>query len=427
MNTNKTCLLAIVVVLAGSAAPAHAARKPKAISLREAMAFEHSLQARASTPLVQPEVLYVQPVNKREPCQLPTSRDQLDRPNFRAYWDGECKNGFAFGLGRDIAISDTHHMEEITVHDGAGGIGLRPHVGYDHVAKHVSYAMLGSQPPAGVWLQETMDNAPAGLQQYQELTVTDESGRAQIAVTYSFNPVRFYVSTEGNVAWKFTDYSAVPVMGPTAPRFTMEVLDSQTKVPGGVAVGYLANGEERHVRYVNGVTQPVRLPADYVNHLRAKYQEVLNATSRASADLQRAQQIEREYLFKACNGKSGINGLDTATYTKICTWRDQFKEAYATASAQYQRQLEDMRQQATNAEQQRLIQNQIAMQQQMLQQQQDQQRWNELNQSSQQLQQRTQQIMQGVNSWQAPQVQPIAPVGGNRVTCTTVGRITTCR
>ena len=112
--------------LAAYVALAACATGPQAITYEEASAFERSLLARETAPPERPELLFVQPVNKTESCKLPTSQGQLDRPNFRAFWDGECKDGFAFGLGRDIAISDTHHVEEITIHDGTGDNWSQP-------------------------------------------------------------------------------------------------------------------------------------------------------------------------------------------------------------------------------------------------------------------------------------------------------------
>jgi hypothetical protein len=46
--------------------------------------------------------------------------------------------------------------------------------------------------------------------------------------------------------------------------------------------------------------------------LQAKYQEIAMATASAIATLQRAQQIEREYLYKAWNGKGSVRGLAQA-------------------------------------------------------------------------------------------------------------------
>ena len=425
----KPCLLAAVVVLAGYSAPGQSASKPKSISYKQASAFERSLLARGSDIPGKPDPRYVQPANKSEACRLPTTQDQLGRPNLRVYWEGDCKNGFAFGLGRDIAISDTHHVEEITVHEGTGDNWAQPRVLYDYVANVVSYSVGGERFPAEVALSERMDNSVSGFNAYQTIRDVDESGNARVLMTSAFSPERIYVNarSEGSIGYRFTDHSAVPAANQNALKLVSEIVDMKSNVSGGIAIASYADGSARHFKVANGLTEQVLLPMDYLNHLWAKYQEVLGATSQAYARLQRAQQIEREYMFKACSGNGSIDGLDRATYAKICTWRDQFKEPYAAASANYQKRLESLKQQAVTAEQQRQIQQQIAMQQQMLQQQQIQQGWNELNQASQQLQQRTQQTLQGVNSWQAPQAQPIAPAVGNQVICHTIGSIITCR
>lgn len=429
MNMQKLLPLAAFAVLAGYATPGQSASKPKSISHKEASAFELSLLARESAAPKAPEKVYAQPANKVEACRVPTTQDQLGRPNFRAYWDGECKNGFAFGLGRDIAISYTHHVEEITIHDGSGDNWSQPRVAYDYVNNVVSYAVGGSQFPAQTVLAEKMDNPVSGFNAIQTLSVVDELGKAFAIQSSPFNPKRIYLNTrtDGSILFRFSDNSAAPVTDHNAVIFAAEILDPKSNTRGGVAIARYANGAVQHFKIVNGATVPIKLPTTYTDHFQAKYQEISDATSRASNILQRAQQIEREYLFKACNGKSSINGLDNANYTKICTWRDQFKEPYATASANYQRQLEGLKQQAATSEQQRQIQQQIALQQQMLQQQRNQQAWNALSQANQQLQQQTQQTMQTVNSWQAPQVQPITPPGGNKVICNTIGSIITCR
>ena len=133
MKMRKLSYLVSIASVVACATSAYAGSKPKAINYQEASEFERSLLARPAAAPPPPEKLYVQPANKTEPCKLPTTRDQLERPNFRAYWDGECRNGFAFGLGRDIAMSDTHHVEEITIHDGTGGDWSAPRVDYDFV------------------------------------------------------------------------------------------------------------------------------------------------------------------------------------------------------------------------------------------------------------------------------------------------------
>lgn len=429
MNIKQALPLAALAILSGCATTSQYASQPKPISYEEASAFEHSLLARGSAPPEMPAPIYTQPVNKKEPCKLPTSQDQLDRSNFRAYWDGGCKNGFASGLGRDIALSDTHHLEEITIHDGSGDNWAQPRVVYDYVNNIVLYLVGGSRFPEGTALVEKMDSSVGGFDVHHTLSVTDISGKSFVIKTAAFQPQRIYLNTtlDSSIAYKFTDYSAAPTINQNGVSFSAEIIDPKSNTSGGVAIARYANGSVQHFKILNGKAEPTRIPSSYTDYLWTKYQEVLNGVSQANTVLQRAQQIEREYLFKACRGNSGIDGLDKATYKNICSWRDQFKEPYAAASANYQRQLASMRQQAATAEQQRQIQQQIALQQHLLQQQQNQQTWNQINQASQQLQQTTQQMLQGTSSWQAPQVQPIAPPVGNRTTCYTVGSIVTCR
>ena len=424
--------MSIRILLATAASTAFAAcatSGPPAISNEEVFAFERALLARES-PTPEPlEKLFIQPANKVEACKLPTSQEQLDRTNFRAYWDGECKNGFAFGLGRDIAISDTHHIEEITVHDGTGDNWSKPKVLYDYVNSQVSYQIGGSRIPVQTFLEEKIDNSIKGFNAQQTLSVMDDLGNAFAIRTYSFHPQRDYVLSKnfGTLTYKFSDLSAVPTTDPNAQIFTAVVVDPLSSVGQGFGFSKVASGPIPHFKIDSGVYELVSLPESYVSHLWAKYQEILTVSSAASARLQTAQQIERKYLFKACDGKSGVDGLDNATYTKICTWREQFKEPYAIALANYQRQLETLRQQAATADQQRQIQQQIALQQEMLRQQQDQQVWNRLNQTTQQLQQQTDQILGGITNRQAPQVQQPTTSSGETVVCNAVGSIVICR
>lgn len=367
----------VFVLLTGCASPNRYAPQPRAIGYEEASAFERSLLDRGAVPIPdRPVTLYVQPLNKKEDCKLPTTQAQLDRQDFRAYWDGQCKNGFAFGLGRDIAISDTHHYDAVTIHDGSGSNFSSPTVIYDYVNSRIQYRMGASKFPAGTMLEEHYDNPISGFNINTTLKVRDELGNEFHLYMSPFNPLRRFVnqSRNGPIAFRFDDRSAAPVTNPKAAVFVAEILDPRSMTVGGVAFVRFANGNVGHFKVGSGTNEPITIPTAYTDHMRSKYQEISNAISRAHTSIERVKQVEREYLFKACNGKSGIRGLDSAIYTKICTWRDQFREPHAIASDKYQKQLASMKQQAV------AVEHQIAQQRQMLQQQQEQQAWKETNQ-----------------------------------------------
>lgn len=92
----------------------------------------------------------------------------------------------------------------------------------------------------------------------------------------------------------------------------------------------------------------------------------------AYSNLERARQIEREYLYLACNGKHTIDGLEVEIATKICSWRSQFKAPYEKSLAKYTSDMESLRLRAETAAQQRLAQQPNDLQQRRLQQQQSQ-------------------------------------------------------
>lgn len=427
----KIILLGAITLVATSCATTGSGIRT--MSYEEASAFENLLIARGRQTIDPPARIFTQPANKTEPCKLPTSQDQLERKNFRAYWDGECKDGFAYGLGRDIAISDTHHLEEITIHDGNGEFDSnRPWAGYDFVNNQVHYGVRDGKYPATSGMNQIIKNDPASFTITSFFGLTDESGNYLALITSPFDPRKIYLNNQGNVGYRLTEFADSPTAS-DQPLRGIEIVDSKTGVAGGVRIVQFKNGTVHHQKLgIDGqVTEHAAIPQEYVNHLLSQIAEIQQAITVANVSVQKAQQMEREYLYMACNGKHTIKGLDNTTATKICTWRDQFKEPYERALANYQQQVEKHRQQASAREQQliqqRMYQAQLAQQQAIA----NQQAWQNINNSLQstanqinQINQQTQNFM----NFQAPQVQPITPSGGNRVICSTLSNGTVvCR
>lgn len=426
------------------------AQPSKPISIEAALAFEKSLHAVEKAPFPTMEKLFTQPVNKKIPCKLPTTFKQIASNNFKAYWDGQCKNGYAFGLGRDIAISDTHHIEEITVHDGTGNdYNNSVSVFYDFVKGVVDYEVRGPQYPAMVFLKESIVNSMEGLNLFYEVGKLDKEGNIQSLYFSPFMRWRTSYNVDRQVVYKFTEDALSAFADTTAPTAVAEVLDAKTGSVGGVTMVRFGKDHIQHFLIEGSRKNPVIAPTDYVEHLNGKLLEVNNAV--ASAKVDRAQQMEREYLYFACNKKQSISGLDKETAYKICTWRDQFKVPYENASNKYKQELEQLKHKAEIAEQQRQTQQQqltasrqiaeqqrianqqLAAQQDALNRQKSQQEMRDLGngigQWGQQMQNAGQQMLQSVQqqSSSTPQFMPFAPLGGSRINCVTISPVTNCR
>lgn len=415
------------------------ATSPRKVSMEEAMASENQIISAASrqpAPL-QPEKLYTQPVNKTEPCKLPTSKDQLERKNFRAYWDGDCKDGYAYGLGRDIALSDTHHVEEITIHSGDGDSNGQPWRVIDYVQNHSAYGLRGAAFPATAGYHEFIESNGTDFSIRYYAGATDDKGNLRYLESSPFSPVRVTVNqSRGNPTYVLVDYSALPA---TSDQVQTDIFaaDPVTKNPVGFRIVRFRNGVVQHQKLAadgQSIVELVQLPPEYIAQLAKGVGEAQAAVQKASADVVKAQQMEREYLHMACAADYSIKGMpikDMEIARQICTWRDQWNEPYAKAETKYKQEMEQKQREVAQAEQQRAY---IASQQaqadaaqnaafaasmsqlnQSLQQQNN-NTMQQINQMNQQLQYQNNQMM---NSW--------VPRQNNTTVCNRVGNQVFCR
>ena len=412
---------------------------PRKVSMAEAMASENkiisALRSQPAPP--QPEKLYTQPINKTEPCKLPTSKDQLERRNFRAYWDGDCKEGYAYGLGRDIALSDTHHVEEISIYRDGGSLIGSPSLFIDYVQDNSRYGVYGSDSSmfSGSWERITYNGAKFFIE--YRTGMTDGKGNVQYLDSSPFSPLKVIVNqSHRGVAYVLQDFSALPATSYEA-QMALFVEDPATEKPTGFRIVRFRSGVVEHQKLAadgQSVVELVQLPEEYIAQLQERIGEAQATIQKAMSDAAKAQQMEREYLHMACAPNYSIKGVpaqDMETARQICTWRDQWKEPYARAEAKYKQEMEQKQREVAQAEQQRAY---IAAQQaqaaaaqsaafsaslnQMNQalQQQNNNTLQQINQMNQQLQHQNNQMME---SW--------APQQNKTTICNRIGNQVFCR
>lgn len=313
------------------------------------------------------EYFYTQPINKTEPCKIATTKEQLARKNFRAYWDGQCRDGFAFGLGRDIAISDTHHVEEITIYSEDGKVADAPAITYDFVNNEVTYQFIAKKFPSQTTYKEKIINDPGNFGVSYSMALIDERGNSRVVYWSPFDQRRVLVNSVDNISYKYSEDKFAQNINSTNPIFVAETVDRQSGKPGGFAIVRYGNGQIKHFK-VDGVQfQPVELSEEYTSYVLGKYMEIQSAQAENLAKIDLARKIEKEYLYFACNGNHEILKLEKRVSTKICTWRDQFKEPFRAAQKQYIENLERAINKARSQEDQRRAQEQLDYQRRLVQ------------------------------------------------------------
>src|SRR5690606_13555418 len=134
----------------------------------------------------------------------------------------------AYGLGRDIAISDTHHYEEITIHNGSDQLTVnRPYVFYDFVNTSTDYGVWGKSYPAHSGMYRRIEDSQEGFNLQDVLSLVDEFGNVFFRVSSPFEPIKFYEKRQGNVVYRLTDFTDLPSASNFASRL-VEILDNKT-------------------------------------------------------------------------------------------------------------------------------------------------------------------------------------------------------
>lgn len=333
---------------------------PRKVSMTEAVATANSIATAKRNEVAQsPEKVYTQPVNKTAPCKLPTSKDQLQRKNFRAYWDGDCKDGYAYGLGRDIALSDTHHTEEITIHNGDGDSIGQPKRYIDYVQNFSGYSVSSSSEleDAG-YLEHIQHNDNKFFIKYRAIAKS-KTGNTWYLDWSPLNPSRTTVNrSSGNPDYVMVDYSALPATSDQA-EMALFTADPAAEKPFGFRIVRFRNGAIQHQKLATDgqtIIEQVELPQEYITKVTNAMSEAQAALQKAGVAAAKAQQMEREYLHMACAADYIIKGVppkDMEIARQICTWRDQWKEPFAKAEANYKQEIERKRQEVAQAEQQR--------------------------------------------------------------------------
>ncbi len=350
--------LGITVVMTSLTACASGPRK---VSMVEIMTLENQVTTAAknqSVPL-QPENFYAQPVNKSESCKLLVRKDQLERKNFRTYWDGDCKDGYAYGLGREIALSDTHHVEKITIQNGDGDSSGQPSRVIDYVKNFGSYGVNRATFPTFSGYTEQITNNHTGFSIQYRAGASDNKGSRLYQESSPFDPVKATFNTShGNPDYILFDYSELPNTS-DGVQMILAAADPITLNPLGFQVVSRRNGMIQHQQVKANSTKIsglVQLPPEYIAQLLEKIGEAQSAVQQSAIDAAKAQQMEREYLYMACAADYSIKGMppkDMEIARKICTWRDQWKEPYAMAETRYKEEMERKQQKVAQAEQQR--------------------------------------------------------------------------
>ena len=311
---------------------------PRAVSVSDDEAFTYINRYLAEyegmkQSLDDKKVIYwIQPANKKEQCKVFVGTlkedDRTAKPGYKIYWDGQCRNGYAYGLGREFEKGGLTDLEAIAMYSGE--------------EKEPEY-YYQKDNLKNIIQEGDITNGYAVATNIKEESLT-------FSIEYRFgyfgrggNPVLLINSSpmQDNVAFiKGYPNFSYRIIDATNNEFSNIKASFETVIPptwktNGFSYALAKNGTSIAAEVINGErTRFVTLQQSYLSHATKILDEIKEAGQKAINAQQNALAVKKQYKNAICKEDKYMaqvkEKLDAAL-TKIKTEKDQKRNSLAQA------------------------------------------------------------------------------------------------
>ena len=300
-------------------------------------------------------VKWIQAANKTKPCKLfvgyNPNNDRTLKDGYKIFWDGKCKNGYAYGLGREMERGFLTSLDAIAVYSGE-----RKEPKYFIQKNNLSHISIEGDINNGNYVVTTINDD--GLKfniQYRFGHFANKPTDISLFIFGSpFSDTRRYLKIYPNFAYLIDDNSNNEF---SATKFIFRIVNNKTMQENGFGFAIGKNNVRYSGEIKNGhLVRRVYLPQNYLNYLVSVFNEIRNAAKIALNAQRKALMVKEQYKKNICKDSVKINFIDNKEYKAICNEKKQnaiLKEKIDKRLAQIEQWKEAKRKQIN---QQRLIQ-----------------------------------------------------------------------
>lgn len=313
----------------------------------------------ANNQNIQKPVKWIQAANKKEACKLYVGYNPNDdrtlKSDFKIFWDGSCKNGYAYGLGREFERGFLTNMDAIGLYSG-GEKKPEYFIQKDNLENKTEEGDINN----GNFVITTIKDD--GL----NFDITYQYGHFQREVkdneyyifSSPFSPNIRYIKGFNNYGYVIDDISRNEFDN---RNYNLDIKDLKTGKYNGFSFVTLKNGSINSGEIVNGsLIRRVQLPQSYLNNANNILSEIKNAGQVALDTQKKALMVKQQYKDNICKDSVKVDFIDNNEYKAICNENEkiaQLKIKIDAKLAQIEQQNQAKRQQQN---QQRVIQVQEA-------------------------------------------------------------------
>ncbi|MCG7643710.1 hypothetical protein MHM99_19685 [Alteromonas sp. MmMcT2-2] len=323
----------------------------------------------------QSEIKWVQPANKKTPCKVyvgvSKGDDRTLDPDYKVYWDGDCKNGYANGLGREFERATVLNAEALAIYKGK-----EEEPEYFIQTYHLDNKTQEGDINNRYFVETTIneDNFNFDINYQYGFFGSKEMPYRLITMKSPFNDNILQYKQYPNFSYVLYDMSNNE-FDKNKYNFYMNYKGKangfgfSTPKSGATASGEMSDGS---------MIRRVQLPNSYFLKIGSVQSEINDAGVKALNAQKYALKVKKQYMNQICKESKSVDFMDDKEYKDICNDSSEIKIKIDEKLAQ----INILKQQ--KREQQRQHELLIAKQKQA-EAERNQEAWNSINQSLKEL------------------------------------------
>lgn len=312
-------------------------------------------QIKSNAANIEMPVKWIQAANKTETCKMfvgyNPNDDRTQKDGYKIFWDGKCKNGYAYGLGREMERGFLTNLDAIALYSGE-----KKEPQYFIQKDNLAHISMEGDVNNGNYVKTTIKDDGMNFDIWYQYGHFPNKP-ADIGLFINSNPFSdqiTYIKAYPNFAYVIGDVSNDEF---NLNKYNYNMVDGKRSQLNGFVFSVAKN----NIRYSTeqnfgqGVRR-VLLPQAYLNHMGNTFNEVKNAGQIAIDAQKKALMVKQQYKETICKDSVKVVFIDNKEYKAICNENEQvaiLKEKMDKRLAQIEKEKEVKRGQMN---QKRLIQ-----------------------------------------------------------------------
>lgn len=255
-------------------------------------------------------IKWIQPKNKRESCKVfvgsSRNNDYTLEQSYKIYWDGKCKDGFAYGLGREFESYKDKSNEALAEYSG----GQNEPKYFMQVRKGERIEVYTGDVNNGIVFGKTLD---AKKDEIKEFATVVEPGSV-------------YQKFDTDYIKRIPNKESEIIIGFNESHVKSKIIRFLVVIGNKKYISVYDRGEWHHILEENGIAKRVEMSDDYVKYVTSAYDQIKQKLILVESEYSYSNQKKQQYKDAICKDRVKVDFMPQEKYKEFCDSHEYFNE-----------------------------------------------------------------------------------------------------